>query len=51
VALLAAYHGAALLTNTLHDPELMRREGRRLSRWVDEVAAESGSPSRSASKP
>ncbi len=51
VALLAAYHGAALLTNTLHDPKLMSREGRRLSRWVDAVAAGSGSPSRSASKP
>jgi AcrR family transcriptional regulator len=42
VALLAAYHGAALLTNTLHDPGLMSREGRRLSRWVDAIAADSG---------
>jgi TetR/AcrR family transcriptional regulator, transcriptional repressor for nem operon len=39
VALLAAYHGAALLTNTLHDPGLMSREGRRLSRWIDTLAA------------
>ena len=39
VALLAAYHGAALLTNTLHDPGLMSREGRRLSHWIDAVAA------------
>ena len=44
VALLAAYHGAALLTNTLHDPGLMSREGRRLSRWIDAVAAGSGGP-------
>jgi TetR/AcrR family transcriptional repressor of nem operon len=51
VALLAAYHGAALLTNTLHDPSLMSREGRRLSRWVDAVAAGSDGPSRDAPKP
>ena len=27
----------ALLTNTLRDPELMRREGRRLERWIDSL--------------
>ena len=35
VAYLAAYHGIALLTNTLDDPELMTRETRRLERWID----------------
>ena len=40
VALIASYHGAALLTNTLRDPELMAREGRRLERWIDGLAAE-----------
>ena len=48
MALLAAYHGAALLTNTLHDPGLMSREGRRLSRWIDAVAAGQDGRSRGA---
>jgi AcrR family transcriptional regulator len=39
VALQAAYQGIALLTNTFRDPELMRREARRLERWVDSLAA------------
>jgi TetR/AcrR family transcriptional regulator, transcriptional repressor for nem operon len=38
VALLASYHGIALLANTLRDPELMAREGRRLERWIDSLA-------------
>jgi AcrR family transcriptional regulator len=38
VALLAAYQGISLLTNTLRDPELMNREGRRLDRWIDSLA-------------
>jgi AcrR family transcriptional regulator len=37
VALIAAYQGISLLTNSLHDPELMRREGRRLERWIDSI--------------
>jgi TetR/AcrR family transcriptional regulator, transcriptional repressor for nem operon len=37
VALLAAYQGISLLTNTLRDPELMAREGRRLDRWIDSL--------------
>jgi TetR/AcrR family transcriptional regulator, transcriptional repressor for nem operon len=37
VALIASYQGIALLTNTLRDPELMRREGRRLERWIDSL--------------
>ena len=37
VALIAAYQGIALLTNTLRDPKLMTREGRRLERWIDSL--------------
>ncbi len=37
VALIAAYQGISLLTNTLRDPELMAREGRRLERWIDSL--------------
>ena len=37
VALIASYQGMALLTNTLRDPELMAREGRRLERWIDSL--------------
>jgi TetR/AcrR family transcriptional repressor of nem operon len=40
-ALLASYEGMALLTNTLRDPELMIREGRRLERWIDSLARDS----------
>jgi TetR/AcrR family transcriptional repressor of nem operon len=38
VALVAAYQGISLLTNTLRDPELMVREGDRLERWIDSLA-------------
>ena len=38
VALIAAYHGAALLTNTLRDPDVLAREARRLERWIDALA-------------
>jgi TetR/AcrR family transcriptional repressor of nem operon len=38
VGLVAAYQGISLLTNTLRDPELMNREGRRLDRWIDSLA-------------
>jgi TetR/AcrR family transcriptional regulator, transcriptional repressor for nem operon len=38
IALIAAYQGIALLTNTFRDPELMTREGRRLERWIDSLA-------------
>ena len=37
VALIASYQGIALLTNTLRNPELMTREGRRLERWIDSL--------------
>jgi TetR/AcrR family transcriptional repressor of nem operon len=38
IALIAAYHGAALLTNTLREPKVLAREARRLERWIDELA-------------
>jgi AcrR family transcriptional regulator len=37
VALVAAYEGVALLASTLHDPELISAEGRRLERWIDSL--------------
>ncbi|MFD3553302.1 TetR/AcrR family transcriptional regulator [Streptomyces goshikiensis] len=39
VALIAAYQGISLLTNTFRDPELMASEGRRLERWIDSLAS------------
>lgn len=38
VALIAAYQGISLLTNTFRDPALMSAEGERLSRWIDSLA-------------
>jgi TetR/AcrR family transcriptional regulator, transcriptional repressor for nem operon len=38
VALIAAYQGISLLTNTLREPELMTKEARRLERWIDSLA-------------
>ncbi len=37
VALIAAYQGISLLTNTLRAPELMTKEARRLERWIDSL--------------
>ncbi|WP_311932455.1 TetR/AcrR family transcriptional regulator [Microbispora sp. H11081] len=37
VALIAAYQGISLLTNTFRDPELMTVEGHRLHRWIDSL--------------
>lgn len=37
VALVAAYQGISLLTNTFRDPELMTAEGRRLEDWIDSL--------------
>ncbi|MEU7146230.1 TetR/AcrR family transcriptional regulator [Nocardia sp. NPDC046473] len=39
VALIAAYQGISLLTNTFRDPELMVAEGGRLTRWIDSLVA------------
>jgi AcrR family transcriptional regulator len=40
VTLIATYQGTALLSNTLGDSTLMIRESRRLTRWIDSLAAE-----------
>ncbi len=37
VALISAYQGVSLLTNTFRDPDLMLREARRLERWIDSI--------------
>ncbi|WP_458688558.1 TetR/AcrR family transcriptional regulator [Nocardia tengchongensis] len=37
VALLAAYQGISLLTNTFRDPAMMATEGARLERWIDSL--------------
>lgn len=37
VALIAAYQGISVLTNTFREPELMATEGRRLQRWIDSL--------------
>jgi TetR/AcrR family transcriptional regulator, transcriptional repressor for nem operon len=37
VTLMAAYEGSALLTNTFRDPDILAREARRLSRWIDSL--------------
>ena len=37
-ALIAGVQGAALLANTFQDPKLMRRQVRRLERWIDSLA-------------
>lgn len=37
VDLVAAYHGSALLTHTLGQPELMAHQARRLTRWIDSL--------------
>jgi hypothetical protein len=35
--LMARIQGAALLADTLSDPEILRSEVRRIERWLDEV--------------
>jgi TetR/AcrR family transcriptional regulator, transcriptional repressor for nem operon len=35
ISLIASYQGSALLTNTFRDPDILAREARRLSRWID----------------
>ena len=35
LSLIASYEGSALLTNTFRDPDILAREARRLSRWID----------------
>ena len=38
IALVGAFQGAALLTNTFREPELLARQSRRLERWIDSFA-------------
>jgi TetR/AcrR family transcriptional regulator, transcriptional repressor for nem operon len=38
ITLFAGVQGAALLANTLRDPNILAREVRRLERWIDELA-------------
>ena len=35
VQVIARYQGTALLTSTLHDPDLMAREALRVAQWID----------------
>jgi hypothetical protein len=37
VEFMAAYQGAAVLTQALRQPELMTHEARRLERWIDSL--------------
>ena len=37
MALIAGVEGAALLSNTFHDPGLMARQARQLERWPDSL--------------
>jgi TetR/AcrR family transcriptional regulator, transcriptional repressor for nem operon len=38
VGLIAGVQGAALLTSSLRDPEILTRQAHRLARWIDELA-------------
>jgi hypothetical protein len=38
IALMSAYEGAALLSNTFRDPKIMTGECRRLERWIDSLS-------------
>jgi AcrR family transcriptional regulator len=40
VRFIAAYHGAAVLTQALREPELLSRESRRLQHWIDSIGSE-----------
>ena len=42
VAFVAAYQGAAVLTNALRDPQVLIRESRRIQRWVESLATSAG---------
>jgi TetR/AcrR family transcriptional repressor of nem operon len=42
ITLFAGIQGAALLANTLRDPEIMTRQTRRLERWIDTLAQANG---------
>ena len=37
IALIAAFQGASLLTNSFRDPSIMTRQARRVERWIDSL--------------
>ncbi|MEV5569170.1 TetR/AcrR family transcriptional regulator [Spirillospora sp. NPDC052269] len=37
LTLVGAYQGMSLLSNALHDPDIMTRQGARLTRWLDDL--------------
>ena len=37
IALIAAFQGTSLLTNTFRDPEIMIRQSRRIEHWIDSL--------------
>ena len=39
IQLIGAYQGAAVVTQALGDPSVLKREGRRIERWVDSLAS------------
>jgi hypothetical protein len=41
IEMIARYQGTAVLTQALGDPSLMRKEARRMERWIDSIAASS----------
>ncbi|QDQ16384.1 TetR/AcrR family transcriptional regulator [Streptomyces spectabilis] len=42
VTFVSAYQGMSLLANALRDPEIMTREGARLTAWLDSLEARAG---------
>ncbi len=51
IQLIAAYQGAAMLTHALGDPQLMRRESRRIGRWLESRGARGPAAPRGAPLP
>jgi TetR/AcrR family transcriptional regulator, transcriptional repressor for nem operon len=39
ITMVAAYEGAALLSNSLHDPNVLVEQAARLTEWLDELSA------------
>jgi AcrR family transcriptional regulator len=44
LTLVAGYHGMSLLANALRDPDIMTREGDRLTHWLDSLPTDDDSP-------
>jgi TetR/AcrR family transcriptional repressor of nem operon len=43
ITLFATYQGAALLSNSFHDPSIMAKQSRRLERWITSLDESTGS--------